>query len=76
MDFEITKNMQKEIKITMDAQMNIYYLLIRGELTPKEKEEITREYLTRLFNTIGVRELIQGIGQQLMKEILEEKCTL
>lgn len=76
MEFEITKNMQKEIKATMDAEMNIYYLLIKGELTPKEKEDITREYLTRIFNTLGVRELNQSIGQQLMKEILKEKCTL
>ena len=73
MDFKVTKNMQEEIKKTMDAEMNIYYLLIRGELTPKEKEDITKEYLTRTFNAIGIRELNQIIGNQLMQEILEEK---
>lgn len=73
MEFEITKNMKAEIKATMDAEMNIYYLLVKGNLTPKERDDITREYLTRIFNTLGVRELNQNIGQQLMKEILDDK---
>lgn len=73
MEFEITKNMKVEVKATMDAEMNIYYLLVKGNLTPKERDDITREYLTRIFNTLGVRELNQNIGQQLMKEILDDK---
>lgn len=67
-----TENMKKAIAETMDSDMNICYLINRGNLTWEEREEIILEYINRLFSTLAIREQVQVIGNELMKEIIEE----
>lgn len=67
-----TENMKKAITETMDSDMNICYLINRGNLTWEEREEIILEYINRLFSTLIIREQVQAIGNELMKEIIEE----
>lgn len=67
-----TENMKKAIIETMDSDMNICYLINRGNLTWEEREEIILEYINRLFSTLVIREQVQAIGNELMKEIIEE----
>lgn len=67
-----TENMKKAITETMDSDMNICYLINRGNLTWEEREEIILEYINRLFSTLVIREQVQAIGNELMKEIIEE----
>ena len=67
-----TDNMKKAITETMDSDMNICYLINRGNLTWEEREEIILEYINRLFSTLVIREQVQAIGNELMKEIIEE----
>ena len=67
-----TENMKKAITETMDSDMNICYLINRGNLTWEEREEIILEYINRLFSTLAIREQVQVIGNELMKEIIEE----
>ena len=67
-----TENMKKAITETMDSDMNICYLINRGNLTWEEREEIILEYINRLFSTLAIREQVQAIGNELMKEIIEE----
>ena len=71
MEIQVTTNMQDVIRETMEAEMNICYLLTKGTLTPEEKEEITNEYIKRIFSELDIRDKIQNIGQQLMQEILD-----
>ena len=71
-----TDNMKKAVKETMDSNMNICYLINRGNLTWEEREEIILEYINRLFSTLAIREQVQTIGNELMKEIMgDEKCN-
>ena len=67
-----TENMKKAITETMDSDMNICYLINRGNLTWEEREEIILEYINTLFSTLVIREQVQAIGNELMKEIIEE----
>lgn len=67
-----TENMKKVITETMDSDMNICYLINRGNLPWEEREEIILEYINRLFSTLAIREQVQVIGNELMKEIIEE----
>ena len=50
-----TENMKKAITETMDSDMNICYLINRGNLTWEEREEIILEYINRLFSTLLTR---------------------
>jgi len=65
-----TDNMKKAITETMDSDMNICYLINRDNLTWEEREEIILEYINRLFSTLSIREQVQTIGNELMKEIM------
>lgn len=71
MNIEITDNMRNSILETINSEMNIVYLLERTELTEKERSEITREYLKRLFGDLNIRTQVQDIGQRLMSDILD-----